>query len=201
MMYSYKIEQAIRAAAVLHNGQTRKGTAPYPYISHLVAVAFLLRDYTDDEDTIIAALLHDTLEDTDYTPEEIESDFNLNVRRIVEGVTDVQLHERSLFTWKERQDRYFKALTLAPIESLLVSAADKIHNMRSIVEEYNNKPDLFISHFGSSIDDVQNKYEKLKMLLHERLKSDILNEYDHVHELFKTFLTNTKTHYEKAKNG
>ena len=45
MMYSFKIEQAIRAAAVLHNGQVRKGVSPYPFITHLVAVAFLLSDY------------------------------------------------------------------------------------------------------------------------------------------------------------
>lgn len=198
MMYSFRIEQAIRAAAVLHNGQTRKGIAPYPFITHLVAVSFLIADYTDDEDTVIAGLLHDTLEDTDYSGEEIEADFGPKVRKIVEGVTDALLHERSLFTWKERQDKYFKALLLAPIESLLVSAADKIHNMRSIVEEYDGKPELFLSHFGTSIDDLQDKYDKLKMLLHERLKNDILNEYDHVHELFKAFLNQVKTYNEKT---
>lgn len=199
MLYSYKIEQAIRAAAVLHNGQTRKGIAPYPYITHLVAVAFLISDYTDDENTIIAGLLHDTLEDTDYSPDELETDFGPLVRKIIEGVTDAQLHERSLFTWKERQKEYFKALSQAPTESLIVSAADKIHNMRSIVEEYDGKPDLFVSHFGSSIEDLQNKYEKLKILLHERLKNDILNEYDHVHELFKAFLITTQAHYDNKK--
>ena len=73
MIYSYRVEQAIRAAAVLHNGQVRKGVSPYPFITHLVAVAFLLSDYSNDEDTVIAGLLHDTLEDTDYTPEELET--------------------------------------------------------------------------------------------------------------------------------
>lgn len=188
MMYSFKVEQAIRAAAVLHSGQTRKGVSPYPYITHLVAVAFLLSDYTKEEDIVIAGLLHDSLEDTDYTPEELEADFGANVRAIVEGVTDVLLHERSLFSWKERQDKYFKALSLAPQESLMVSAADKIHNMRSIVEEYSGKTDLFVKHFGASVSELSDKYDKLAMLLHERLHNDILNEFDHVHALFNVFL-------------
>ena len=194
MIYSYRVEQAIRAAAVLHNGQVRKGVSPYPFITHLVAVAFLLSDYSNDEDTVIAGLLHDTLEDTDYTPEELETDFGENVRKIVEGVTDAQLHERSALTWKQRQDRYFKALTLAPLPSLMISAADKIHNMRSIVEEYHGKPDLFVKHFTGSVDDLIDKYDKLKMLLHERLSNDIVKEYDHVHVLFKDFLESVQSH-------
>ena len=72
MSYSYAIEQAIRAASVLHKDQIRKGSVPYPYVTHLFAVAMIVSDYTSDEDTIVAALLHDTLEDTDYTEEELE---------------------------------------------------------------------------------------------------------------------------------
>ena len=59
-MYSFKVEQAIKAVSVLHQGQKRKGKTPYPYVSHLVAVAMLVADYTDREDTIIAAFLHHT---------------------------------------------------------------------------------------------------------------------------------------------
>ena len=50
-MYSYKVEQAIRAATILHQDQLRMGAVPLPYISHLIAVALILSDYTDDEDT------------------------------------------------------------------------------------------------------------------------------------------------------
>jgi len=197
MMYSYNIEQAIRAATVLHNGQTRKGKSPYPYISHLIAVAFILRDYTDDESIIIGALLHDTLEDTDYTPEELETDFGKKVRTIVEGVTDVQKHERSQVTWKQRQEHYFKALTLAPLESLYISAADKIHNMRSIVEEYDDDPLEFGKQFGTSFDELDAKYKKLSALLHDRLTSDIMKEFDHVHTLFTAFLLKAKQSHEQ----
>lgn len=199
MLYSYKIEQAIRAAAVLHDGQTRKGLEPYPFITHLITVAFMLADYKCDEETVIAGLLHDTLEDTDYTPEELEADFGARVRHIVEGVTDVLHEERSRYTWKERQQRYLKALTLAPVESVFVSAADKIHNMRAIVEEYSERPDVFVKHFSASLDDIEEKYAKLKLLLHERLDGGIVKEYDHVHDLFTAFIRTVRSHESPEK--
>ncbi len=199
MIYSYRIEQAIRAAAVLHDGQTRKGPAPYPYITHLFAVAILLADYTTDEDTIIAGLLHDTLEDTDYTPDELEADFGTHVRAIVEGVTETLRVERSKYTFEERIDRYFDALLAAPPESLLVSAADKIHNMRSIVEEYHDKPDLFRKHFTHDIGTMILKYDRLKNTLTERLQNDIMKEFAHVHELFTQFLATLQHHHGKEE--
>jgi (p)ppGpp synthase/HD superfamily hydrolase len=197
MLYSFKIEQAIRAAAVLHDGQTRKGIEPYPYITHLVSVAFILSDYGADENTIVAGLLHDSLEDTSYTPEELEADFGADVREIVEGVTDALHAERERYTWKERQERYLKTLALAPRPSLMIATADKIHNMRSIVEEYSDQPTLFLKHFGASVSDLTQKYDALKLLFHERLDGGIVSEYDHVHTLFTKFLesvTDEKTH-------
>lgn len=194
MIYSFRIEQAIRAAAVLHDGQVRKGAAPYPFITHLVAVSYLLADYTGDEDTVIAGLLHDTLEDTDYTADELEADFGANVRAIVEGVTDVTKAERAHFTWMERQERYFSALDLAPNESLLVSAADKIHNMRTMVEEYHERPDLFLKQFGKNTGELIEKYRRLHQVLNERLDNDIMTEFKHVHTLFNDFLLTTQAY-------
>jgi (p)ppGpp synthase/HD superfamily hydrolase len=188
MLYSFKIEQAIRAAAVLHRDQERKGSAPYPYITHLISVAFLLADYANDEDTVVAGLLHDTLEDTDYTPEELELDFGLHVKNIVLGVTDSLHHERSNYTWAERQQNYFKALDLAPKESFMVSAADKIHNMRSIIEEYSDTRAGYNAEFGRDPLEVIEKHERLHALLTERVDNPIMKEYDHVHTLFIQFL-------------
>ena len=88
MSYSYRIEQAIRAAAVLHKDQVRRGQTPFPYITHLYAVATLVADYTEDENVIIAALLHDSIEDTDYTPDELKDDFGGEVMDLVLGVTE-----------------------------------------------------------------------------------------------------------------
>jgi (p)ppGpp synthase/HD superfamily hydrolase len=54
MMYSYRIEQAIRAASILHKDMVSEGKVKFPYVSHLFSVACIIADYTDDEDTIIA---------------------------------------------------------------------------------------------------------------------------------------------------
>jgi hypothetical protein len=69
--------------------------------------------------------------------------------------------------------------------------------MRSIVEEYSERPEQFLKHFGTSLEGLQNKYEKLSALLHGRLDGGILKEFDHVHALFKNFLTKAIAHHEK----
>ena len=71
-MYTYKVEQAIKAATLLHQDHVRQGQIPLPYVTHLVATMMIVRDYTSDENTLVAALLHDALEDTDYTKEEMK---------------------------------------------------------------------------------------------------------------------------------
>lgn len=192
MSYSYRIEQAIRAAAVLHKDQVRKGETPFPYITHLYAVAFLVQDYTDDEDTIIAALLHDTLEDTDYTEEELQNDFGGTVKDIVCAVTQPE----SAGSWKEQKKQYAAQLKNAPEGSLIVCAADKIHNMRSIIEDFYDKPSEFVANFGGSIHDRLVMYQDVSNILNRRLNNDILEEFNHVFTEYKNFLE----YVEKKQN-
>jgi len=87
-MYSYKIEQAIKAAALLHQEQLRKGPVALPFVTHPFSVMIILRDYTDNENVLVSALLHDTVEDTDYTFEEMEGDFGSEVTKIVRALTE-----------------------------------------------------------------------------------------------------------------
>ena len=179
-MYSYRVEQALRAITILHKDQVRKGAIPLPYVSHLFAVAMIVMDYTDDEDTVIAALLHDTLEDTDYTPKELQEDFGGKVLELVLALTEPQDDESHQYTWKERKGRYAKALRDAPQESLLVAAADKIHNMRAMVEEYFDEHERFLSEFSGSLDDRLMQYQDIANALNRNLKSNILQEFNHV---------------------
>lgn len=197
MMYSFRIEQAIRAASILHDGQVRKGSVPYPYIAHLIAVAYMLADYSDDEDVIIAGFLHDTLEDTSYTPEEIEADFGTRVRSFVEGVTNTLFSERVSTSWNERQERYFNTLEGAPHECLLIACADKIHNMRSIVEEYHSRIDDFLTDFDASPKDIMDKYNRLQSLFSRKLRSNIADEFDSVHSEYQSFLKNAQNVYDE----
>jgi (p)ppGpp synthase/HD superfamily hydrolase len=194
-MYTYRIEQAVKAASILHKDQVRKGIVPIPYVSHLFAVAMILSDYTDDEDIIIAGLLHDTLEDTDYTTTELREDFGGKVRDIVEGVSEPHDTEKE-YTWRESKKAYVKHLKAGPEGSLMVSAADKIHNMRSIVEEYYDDHTRFIKAFGGSLDERIEMYQDIADVLNERLSSGILEEFNHVFTEYKNFINDVKASQE-----
>jgi len=198
MAYSERIELAVQAAALLHRNQVRKGPAKLPYVSHLFSVALLVADYTDDEDVIVAALLHDTLEDTEYSPEELENDFGGKVRKLVEGVSEhINADGAKRKPWKERKQQYLEHLASAPEGSLIISAADKIHNMRSIVEQYYNDHDAFRRDFGGSTEERLMMYQKISNVLNRRLTSDIVVEFNHIFNEYKKFISNvqnTATH-------
>jgi (p)ppGpp synthase/HD superfamily hydrolase len=191
-MYTYRVEQAIRAASVLHKNQLRKGSMPFPYITHLVAVAFTLLDYTDDEDIDIAGLLHDTLEDTDYTIDELQEDFGGRVRELVEAVTEPRSTPLNKISWRERKSVYTQQLKKAPQEAVLIAAADKIHNFRTTVEDYTDSHDRFIQDFGRNFEERLEAYQQIADVINNRLSGQILSEFNHVFEQFKEFLHNVK---------
>jgi len=197
-MYSYRIEQAIRAASVLHKDQLRKGSMPFPYITHLVATAFTLIDYTDDEDVIISALLHDTLEDTDYTLDELQEDFGGRVREIVEAVTEPKTDGEHKLSLLERKSAYVKQLKKAPHEALLVSAADKIHNSRTLVEDYTDDYARYIQDFGKNFDEKLAIHEEISKVLNNRLDNPIIEEFNHVFSQYKQFLEKARDFDEKT---
>lgn len=191
-MYSYRIEQALRAVTILHKDQVRKGSVPIPYVSHLFAVAMIVLDYTKDEDVLITALLHDTLEDTDYTAEELQDDFGGKVRELVEALTEPQSTEAQSLSWREQKERYAKSLKSAQEGSLIVAAADKIHNMRSIVEEYYDDHARFMADFEGSLEERVIMYQDISNTLNRLLKNDIIHEFNHVFEEYKNFVTDVK---------
>lgn len=190
-MYSYKIEQTIKAAALLHEDHRRSGAVPIPYITHLVAVMMILRDYTSDEDTLVAALLHDTLEDTDYTTEELETDFGKDVAAIVTTLTEPDFSET--VTWTRKKQQYVKQLKRGPESAILVAAADKIHNFRSVVEEYHDDHLRFLQDFGKNLDERLEAYQGIANVINARLKDGIVHEFNHTFDLYKEFLINVQT--------
>jgi GTP diphosphokinase / guanosine-3',5'-bis(diphosphate) 3'-diphosphatase len=123
--------QAFNFAYQLHEGQTRKSGEPY--IAHPIAVASLLRNLGGDSVTIAAGFLHDVVEDTDVTSEEIEERFGVQVRLLVEGVTKLSKFNFSSTT--ERQAENFRRMFLAmatDIRVIVVKLADRLHNMRTL---------------------------------------------------------------------
>jgi len=129
------LQRAFRYAAEKHAGQTRKQTA-VPYLSHLMAVAALVLEAGGDEDMAIAALLHDVVEDCGGMPRlrEVRKQFGPRVAKIVEGCTDSFGEPKR--EWAERKKDYLRELKHADVETRLVSASDKLHNVRTILADY-----------------------------------------------------------------
>jgi (p)ppGpp synthase/HD superfamily hydrolase len=130
-----RLQRAFRYAAEKHDGQTRKQTA-VPYLSHLMAVASLVLEAGGDEDMAIAALLHDVVEDCGGMPRlrEVRQGFGPRVAKIVEGCTDSFGEPKP--EWLERKKDYLRELERADAETRLVSASDKLHNVRTILTDY-----------------------------------------------------------------
>lgn len=192
MLYSHRVEQAIRAAAILHKDQRRKGLIPLPYVTHLYATALIVADYTDSEDAVVAALLHDTLEDTDYTEDELREDFGDAILAIVKAVSEPRDTEQTTYTWQERKRAYATQLRDAPEEALMVAAADKIHNMRTTVEEYYTDHARFLRDFKGSLDERALMFQDISNTFNKRLTNGIVSEFNHVYTEYKNFILAVK---------
>lgn len=132
------VEDAIEFARVMHDGQTR--SSGEPYYTHPVEVACILADMKMDTATIITAILHDTLEDTKATNEDLEKKFSPEVAMLVNGVSKLTKIESQTVEGKQAEN--FRKLLLAMSEDirvLLVKLADRLHNMRTL--HYIQKPE------------------------------------------------------------
>lgn len=172
------VEKAYLIAADYHEGQKRKSGEDY--IIHPVCVAIILANLYMDADTIAAGLLHDTVEDTEYTLEQVKTDFSEHVALLVEGVT--KLTELNLVNDKvEKQAENLRHMFIAmskDIRVIIIKLADRLHNLKTL--EYQNKEKqeekaletieiysplagrLGISRIKSEMDDLSLMYLKPK---------------------------------------
>ncbi len=134
MPYGERLEEALLYATRLHRDQTRKGTE-VPYVTHLLAVAAIVGENGGTEDEVVAALLHDAPEDRGGKEclEEIRARFGDDVAEIVDGCTDT--YEDPKPEWRPRKEAYVAHVAEASPSVRLVSAADKLHNARSILAD------------------------------------------------------------------
>ena len=142
-----RLQRAFRYAARMHDGQSRKQTA-VPYLSHLMTVASLVLEAGGDEDLAIAALLHDVVEDCGGMPRlrEIRRQFGPRVARVVEGCTDTFVEPKP--EWIERKRGYLNEVKHADAETRLVSASDKLHNVRTILADYRKDGEAIWARFN-----------------------------------------------------
>ena len=142
--YISAIDKAIGFAARAHEKQRRKIGA-VPYIAHPVAVAFILQQMDCTETVVIAGLLHDTVEDTKVTIEEVREKFGDKVAAIVAGCTEPP---KKQFKWEERKVHMIVPLRHPPLPIKLVAAADKYHNLSHSLHNQRKKGLGLWKYFG-----------------------------------------------------
>lgn len=139
LFLSDRYQEAMNFAFKHHRNQLRKGSG-VPYMTHLMSVSALVMEHGGGEDEGIAALLHDAIEDQNVTYDEIRIRFGDRVADIVQGCTKEDLGDRSL---KEAREDYFKHLRQAFPPVLLVSACDKLHNLRHTLQDLEAGHDIW----------------------------------------------------------
>ncbi len=147
-----RFEQALVIAARLHRRQNRKGTS-VPYVAHLLGVCGIVLEHGGGEVEAIAALLHDAVEDQGGAPtfEQIRGLFGEEVAAIVDACTDAWTTPKP--PWKRRKLAYLERLPGEGDGALLVAAADKLHNLRSVVEAYRELGEAVWGRFARGRDE------------------------------------------------
>jgi (p)ppGpp synthase/HD superfamily hydrolase len=155
-----RFRRAFLFAADKHSGQTRKAST-IPYIAHLMGVASLALEFGGDEEMAIAALLHDVVEDCGGTPmlKEVRRRFGARVAKMVDGCTDSFVDPKP--PWRERKETYLRHLKKANAETRLVSAADKLNNVRSILSDYREVGESIWSRFNGGREGTLWYYRSL----------------------------------------
>ncbi len=132
------ITRAYEAASVAHRGQTRKSGEPY--ITHPLAVATIVARYGVDEATIVAALLHDAVEDTEMTRQDVADQFGEEVALLVDGVTKLDgIHFDSKQAQAAASMRKLLVAMAQDLRVLVIKLADRLHNMRTLAALPHNK--------------------------------------------------------------
>ena len=128
MTYSNRIIDAFALAHEVHAEHTRKGSG-VPYITHVMAVAAIVGEHGGDEDTFIAALLHDAVEDGDgYAMlDRVREQFGTRAAGLVEACSDAFVKPKP--EWRERKERFIASMRNAGLDVKLIVAADKLHNV------------------------------------------------------------------------
>ncbi|MEP0785300.1 HD domain-containing protein [Trichocoleus sp. DQ-A1] len=179
MILSQRFTDALTFATVLHANQIRKGSG-VPYISHLLGVTSIALEHGANEDEAIAALLHDAIEDQGgaATREEIRRRFGDTVTEIVNGCTDAETTPKP--PWQERKEAYIAHIPTASTSVRLVSAADKLHNARSILTDYHIVGEAIWERFQAGKQGTLWYYRSLVGAFRKAGSSPLIDELERV---------------------
>jgi (p)ppGpp synthase/HD superfamily hydrolase len=182
--FTERFDKALMFAAALHRTQTRKGSS-VPYVGHLLAVAALVIDDGGSEDEAIGALLHDSLEDgSEYFDggrqalrQNIAERFGEEVLAIVEACTDDEGHQKGVGgsaegerrAWLARKEAYAATIARKSLGALRVTAADKVHNAESMIDNHGQcGAELWMRFRTNSKEDQILVYRRVSQAISER---------------------------------
>ncbi len=148
------LDEVFEFAIKAHKGAYRKGTKT-PYILHPVEAATIAARITNDTNVIAGAVLHDTIEDTNVTYNELKNIFGELIADIVKSVSE----DKSKF-WEERKSHTLNTLENESIEVKIVVLSDKLSNMRSIYNDYSKLGDKLWERFNVQDKEKQGRYYK-----------------------------------------
>ncbi len=135
------LDRAIVFAVHAHAGTERRGKG-FPYIVHPMEAVEIVASITSDQELLAAAALHDVVEDTDVTIEDIRKEFGERIARIVASESDVfEAGVSEEDSWHARKQAAIDRLKAAPLDSKIVAMGDKLSNMRAIARDYAVKGD------------------------------------------------------------
>lgn len=133
------LDRAILFAVKAHSGTERKGKG-FPYIVHPMEAMAIVATMTSDQEMLAAAALHDVVEDTEVTLDEIRNLFGERVARLVDTESD---HFAEGVDWRTRKEESLKRLAAASREEKIVAMGDKLSNMRAIARDYTSRGEVF----------------------------------------------------------
>ena len=177
-MTTDRFKDALAYAYQVHHAQRRKGTG-IPYLAHILGVTAIAMEYGADEEEAIGALLHDAAEDGggEARLAEIRARFGDAVGDIVLGCSDSLVEDpEDKLPWRERKENYLAHVEQASKSVSLVSAADKLHNVRAITRDLREHGDEVWERFQGKRDGTLWYYEAVADALHRRYRAPITRD-------------------------
>ena len=175
------LDRAIIFAVRAHAGTERRGKG-FPYIVHPMEAVEIVATMTDDPELLAAAVLHDTVEDTDVTIEQIAAEFGERVASLVASESD-EPHEKgdSLDNWRARKQAAIDRIAAASHDAKIVALGDKLSNMRAIARDYAVQGDALWTIFHSKDrKDHEWHYRGLADSLRELESTFAYQEFEHL---------------------
>jgi len=184
-----RLADAVRFALDAHADQKRKGTG-IPYASHLLQVAGLVFEAGGDVEQVMAALLHDSIEDCeDVDAARIHARFGEGVASIVVVCTDVSGDtSRDESEWGVRKTRHLESLASAPTRARVVAACDKLHNLRSLVGDLRAEGVATLERFTPAPARTRWYYESAHRVLRDALPGALALEFDALIDALREFV-------------